>query len=117
MCLVLAIPLLIINKSSRLSVSLSIIFLWDKSCRDQDLSLSFNSKLLIIAAITVYFRTLKNVQLSDKQIFTVFLKQSSAEMLNAFLKKVLLNLYLEVISQFLAGSMKRIEKPFLLRCL
>ena len=26
-------------------------------------------------------------------------------------------LYLQVISQFLAGSMKRIEKPFLLRCL
>ena len=25
-------------------------------------------------------------------------------------------LYLQVISQFLAGSMKRIEKPFLLRC-
>ena len=25
----------------------------------------------IIAAITVYFQTLKNVQLSDKQIFTV----------------------------------------------
>ena len=30
----------------------------------------------------------KNVQLSDKQIFTVFIKQSSAEKLNAFLKKV-----------------------------
>ena len=25
-------------------------------------------------------------------------------------------LYLQVISQLLAGSMKRIEKPFLLRC-
>ena len=25
-------------------------------------------------------------------------------------------LYLQVISQFLAGSMKRIEKPFLIRC-
>ena len=25
-------------------------------------------------------------------------------------------LYLQVISKFLAGSMKRIEKPFLLRC-
>ena len=25
-------------------------------------------------------------------------------------------LYLQVISQFLAGSMKQIEKPFLLRC-
>ena len=25
-------------------------------------------------------------------------------------------LYLQVISQFLAGSMKRIERPFLLRC-
>ena len=37
---------------------------------------------------TVYFRTLRNVQLSGKQIFTVFLKQSSAEKLNAFLKKV-----------------------------
>ena len=70
----------------------------------------------IIAAITVYFQTLKNVQLSDKHIFTIFIKQSSAEKLNAFLKKVLLNLYLQVISQFLAGSMKRIEKPFLLRC-
>ena len=70
----------------------------------------------IIAAITVYFQTLKNVQLSDKQIFTVFIKQSSAEKLSAFLKKVSLNLYLQVISQFLAGSMKRIEKPFFLRC-
>ena len=28
----------------------------------------------IIAAITVYFQTLENVQLSDKQIFTVFIK-------------------------------------------
>ena len=46
-------------------------------------------------------------------IFTVFiLKQSSAEKLNAFLKKVSLNLYPQVISQFLAGAMKRIEKPF-----
>ena len=59
----------------------------------------------IIEAITVYFQTLKNVQLSDKQNFTVFIKQSSAEKLNAFLKKVSLN-----------RSMKRIEKPFLLRC-
>ena len=66
----------------------------------------------IIAAIKVYFQTLKNVQLSEEQIFTVFIKQSSAEKLNAFLKKVSLNLYLQVISQFLAGSMKRIEKPF-----
>ena len=70
-----------------------------------------NNDKRIIAAITVYFQTLKNVQ-----IFTVFIKQSSAEKLNAFLKKVLLNLYLQVISQFLAGSMKRMEKPFLLRC-
>ena len=70
-----------------------------------------NNDKRIIAAITVYFQTLKNVQ-----IFTVFIKKSSAEKLNAFLKKVLLNLYLQVISQFLAGSMKRIEKPFLLRC-
>ena len=70
-----------------------------------------NNDKRIIAAITVYFQTLKNVQ-----IFTVFTKQSSAEKFNAFLKKVLLNLYLQVISQFLAGSMKRIEKPFLLRC-
>ena len=68
----------------------------------------------MIAAITVYFQTL--IQLSDKQVFTVFIKQSSAKKLNAFLKKVSLNLYLQVISQFLAGSMKRIEKPFLLRC-
>ena len=48
----------------------------------------------IIAALTVYFQTLKTVQLSDKQIFTVFIKQSSAEKLNVFLKKVSLNLYL-----------------------
>ena len=75
-----------------------------------------NNDKRIIAAITVYFQTLKNVQLSDKQIFTVFIKQSSAEKLDAFLKQVSLNLYLQVISQFLAGSMKRIEKPFLLRC-
>ena len=47
-----------------------------------------NNDKRIIAAITVYFQTLKNVQLSDKQIFTVFTKQSSAEKLNAFLKKV-----------------------------
>ena len=66
-----------------------------------------NNDKRIIAAITVYFQTLKNVQLSDKQIFTVFIKQSSAEKLNAFLKIVPLNLYLQVISQFLAGSMKR----------
>ena len=46
-----------------------------------------NNNKRIIAAITV-FQTLKNVQLSDKQIFTVFIKQSSAEKLNAFLKKV-----------------------------
>ena len=64
-----------------------------------------NNDKRIIAAITVYFQTLKNVQLSDKQIFTVFIKQSSAEKLNAFLKKVSLNLYLQVISQFFAGSM------------
>ena len=48
-----------------------------------------NSDKHIVAAITVYFQTLKNVQLSDKQIFTIFIKQSSAEKLNAFLKKVL----------------------------
>ena len=75
-----------------------------------------NNDKRIIAAITVYFQTLKNVQLSDKQIFTIFIKQSSAEKLNAFLKKVSLNLYLQVISQFLAGSLKQIVKPFLLRC-
>ena len=75
-----------------------------------------NNDKRIIAAITVYFQTLKNVQLSDKQIFTVVIKQSSAEKLNVFVKKVSLNLYLQVISQFLAGSLKRIEKPFLLRC-
>ena len=75
-----------------------------------------NNDKRIIAAIAVYFQTLKNVQLSDKQIFTVFIKQSSAEKVNAFLKKVSLNLYLQVISRFLAGSMKRIEKPFLLHC-
>ena len=75
-----------------------------------------NNDKRIIAAITVYFQTLKTIQLSDKQIFTVFIKQSSAKKLNAFLKKVSLNLYLQVISQFLAGSIKRVEKPFLLRC-
>ena len=75
-----------------------------------------NNDKRIIAAITVYFQTLKTIQLSDKQIFTVFIKQSSVKKLNAFLKKVSLNLYLQVISQFLAGSIKRIEKPFLLRC-
>ena len=75
-----------------------------------------NNGKCIIAAITVYFQTLKNVQLSDIQIFTVFIKKSRAEKLNAFLKKVSLDLYLQVISQFLAGSMKRNEKPFLLRC-
>ena len=75
-----------------------------------------NNDKRIIAAITVYFQTVKNVQLSDKQIFTIFIKQSSTEKLNTFLKKVSLNLYLQVISQFLAGSMKQIEKPFLLRC-
>ena len=37
-----------------------------------------NNDKRIIAAITVYFQTLKNVQLSDKQIFTVFIKQLSA---------------------------------------
>ena len=47
-----------------------------------------NNDKRIIAAITVYFQTLKNVQLSDKQVFTVFINQSSAEKLNAFLKKV-----------------------------
>ena len=73
-----------------------------------------NNDKRMIAAITVYFQTL--IQLSDKQVFTVFIKQSSAEKLNAFLKKVSLNLYLQVISQFLAGSMKRMEKPFLPRC-
>ena len=57
-----------------------------------------NNDKRIIAAITVYFQTLKNVQLSNKQIFTIFIKQSSAEKLNAFLKKVSLNLYLQVIS-------------------
>ena len=36
------------------------------------------------------------IQLSDKQIFTVYIKQSSAEKLNAFLKKVSLNLYLSI---------------------
>ena len=54
-----------------------------------------NNDKRIIAAITVYFQTLKslkNVQLSDKQIFTVFIKQSSAEKLNAFLKKVSLEM-------------------------
>lgn len=45
MYLVLAIPLLIISKNSRLSVSPSVIFLWDKSCRDRDLYLSLNTKL------------------------------------------------------------------------
>ena len=57
-----------------------------------------NNDKRIIANIIVYFQTLKTIQLSDKQIFTVFIKQSSAEKLNAFLKKVSLNLYLQVIS-------------------
>ena len=71
-----------------------------------------------VSVISRNRRLYYTIQLSDKQIFTVFIKQSSAEKLNAFLKKVSLNLYLQVISQFLAGSMKRIEKPFklLLRC-
>ena len=47
-----------------------------------------NNDKHIITANTVYFQTLRNVQLSGKQIFTVFIKQSSAEKLNAFLKKV-----------------------------
>ena len=34
-----------------------------------------NNDKRIIAAITVYFQTLKNVQLSDKQIFTIFIKE------------------------------------------
>ena len=38
-----------------------------------------NNDKRIIAVITVYFQTLKNAQLSDKQIFTVFIKQSSTE--------------------------------------
>ena len=50
-----------------------------------------NNDKRIIAAITVYFQTLKTIQPSDKQIFTVFIKQSSAKKLNAFLKKVSLN--------------------------
>ena len=75
-----------------------------------------NNDKRIIAAIAVSFQTLKNVQLSDKQIFTVFIKKPSAEKLNAFLKIVSLSLYHQVISQFLVGAMKRIEKPFLLRC-
>ena len=53
-----------------------------------------NNEKRIIAAITVYFQTLKNVQLNDKQIFTVFIKQSSPENLNTFLKRVSLNLYI-----------------------
>ena len=57
-----------------------------------------NTDRRIVVATTVYFQTLTKVQLSDEQIFTVFIKQSSAEKLNAFLKKVSLNLYLQVIS-------------------
>ena len=38
-----------------------------------------NDDKRIIARITVYFQTLKNVQLSDKQIFTVFIRQSSGK--------------------------------------
>ena len=34
-----------------------------------------NNDKRIIAVITVYFQTLKNLQLSDKQIFTVFIKE------------------------------------------
>ena len=47
-----------------------------------------NNDKRVIAAITVYFQTLKNVQLSDKQIFTIFIKQSSAEKLNAFFFRI-----------------------------
>ena len=47
-----------------------------------------NNDKRIIGAITVYFQTLKNVQLSDKQIFTVFIKQLSGEKLNAFLLSI-----------------------------
>ena len=43
-----------------------------------------NNDKRIIAALTVDFQTLKNVQ-----IFTVFIIQSSAEKLNVFLKKVI----------------------------
>ena len=48
-----------------------------------------NNNKRIIAAITIYFQTLKNVQLSNKQIFAVLIKQSSTEKLNAFLKRKL----------------------------
>ena len=37
-----------------------------------------NNDKRIIAANTIYFRRLRNVQLSGKQIFTVFIKQSSS---------------------------------------
>ena len=47
-----------------------------------------NNDKRFIAAITDFFQTLKNVQLSDKQIFTVFIKQSSGEKLNAFLLSI-----------------------------
>ena len=47
-----------------------------------------NNDKRIIAAMTVYFQTLKNVQLSANQIFTVFIKQSSGERLNAFLLSI-----------------------------
>ena len=80
-----------------------------------------NNDKRIIAAITVYFQTLKNVQLSDKQIFTVFIKQSSAEKLNAFLKKVSLK---KTVFKSLSSSNFSIscwvdetnQEAFLLRC-
>ena len=65
------------------------------------------AKKRIIAAITVYFQTLKNVQLSDKQIFTVFIKQSSAEKLNAFLTKVSLKKTVDEQTDECLASLKR----------
>ena len=66
-----------------------------------------NNDKRIIAAITVYFQTLKNVQLSDKQIFIVFIKQSSAEKLNAFLKKVSLKKTVDEQTDECLASLKR----------
>ena len=58
-------PLLILNHLRSLQAPTILI---NKQLLDEVFVIS-------VAAITVYFQTLKNVQLSDKQIFTVFIKE------------------------------------------
>ena len=53
-------------------------------------------------------RRLRLITLSETLII---LDITKTEFNNCFIM-----LYLQVISQFLAGSMKQIQKPFLLRC-